>query len=142
MLISLRKSNKRPEMEFLIPSLALLLAAVAFAFFIMPKFAPVTLIMTSAAVLAVAIYMHWSQFGVAEYERATWYYKLKDYGSYIMVGVVLLGAYGFYAMNNWGGESSLPSITTPTVGGGMGAIAKTVSSRIDQLMRKGRISVD
>ena len=86
-----------------------------------------------------------TQFGVSEYERATWIYKIKDYSSYILIGLVLLGAYGFYAMNNWNSTPVvpvMPPIANPIVGGGMGQIAKTVSSRIGQLIKKGRISLD
>jgi hypothetical protein len=134
-------------MEIFIPSLALLLFAVAIAYFILPKFAPQILLTSSAFGLAAAIIMHWKQFGVSEYERATWVYKIKDYSSYILIGVVLIGAYGFYAMNNWSGSSGpmvppMPAITTPTMGGGVDQIAKTVSSRIGQLVKKGRISLD
>jgi hypothetical protein len=132
-------------MEIFIPSLALLLLAVAIAYFILPKFAPQILLSSSAVVLAVAVYMHWKQFGVSEYERATWIYKVKDYGAYIILGLVILGAYGFYAMNNWDSRPAIPAmpaITTPTIGGGMDQIAKTVSSRIGQLVKKGRIALD
>lgn len=129
-------------MELIIPSLALLLLAVAVAFFIIPKFAPATLMMTSAIVLVIAIYMHWSQFGVSQYERATWTNNIKDYGAYIILGIVLLGAYGFYAMNNVSGGSAMPAITSPLSGGGFHVVAKTVSSRLGELMRKGRISLD
>ncbi len=132
-------------MEILMPSLVLLLIAVAVAYFVLPQFAPQVLISSSAIVLAAAVYMHMQQFGVSEYERATWIYKIKDYSSYILVGVVILGAYGFYAMNNWDSRPAIPAmpaIGAPAVGGGMGQIAKTVSSRIGQLMRKGRISLE
>jgi hypothetical protein len=132
-------------MEILIPSLALLLLSVAIAYFILPNFAPQILLSSSAFVLAAAIFMHWKQFGVSEYERATWIYNIKDYSSYILIGIVLLGAYGFYAMNNFSSRPmipAMPAITGPTMGGGMDQIAKTVSSRIGQLIKKGRISLD
>jgi hypothetical protein len=142
-------------MELLIPSLVGLLIAVAFAYFVMPKFAPTILVTASAVVLVAAIYMHAKQFGVSEYERATWIYKIKDYFGYVMFGVVLIGAYGFYAMNNvelpaavknvvpnMPAMPAMPAISVPTVGGGMDTIAKTVSSRIGQLLRKGRITLE
>jgi uncharacterized membrane protein len=139
MWTSLRKSNKAPEMEILIPSLAILLAAVAAGFFLLPKLAPTILMASSAVVLAIAIYMHVKQFGVMEYERSTWQNNLKGYSSYIMYAVILIGAYGFYVMNRSGG-SGMPTITTPTVGGGFDDVMRTAVSRINQLMRKGRIS--
>jgi hypothetical protein len=132
-------------MELLIPSLAFLLAAVAIAFFVLPKFAPATLVVGSAVVLALAAYEHWKKFGVAEYERATWLKNARHYGGWIMVVVILLGAYGFYAMNNTGGGGaiatpSLPPVSTPQLGGDFGDVAKTATSRIRELMRHGRIS--
>jgi uncharacterized membrane protein len=137
-------------MELFIPSLSLLLVAVAVAFYVLPKFAPVILVSGSAVVLAIAIYFHLSKFGVAEYERATWYHNLRKYVAYVMIGAILLGAYGFYAMNNAGSSSPMPAITTPampaigmpTVGGGFDSVMRTASSRIGELMRKGRISTD
>lgn len=132
-------------MELLIPSLAFLLAAVAIAFFVLPKFAPATLVLGSAIVLALAGYEHWKKFGVSEYERATWLKNARQYGGWIMVVVILLGAYGFYAMNNAGGGGAVatpafPPVSTPQLGGDLGDVAKTATSRIRELMRHGRIS--
>ncbi len=130
-------------MELLIPSLAFVLAAVAIAFFVLPKFAPATLVVGSAVVLALAVYEHVKKFGVAEYERATWLKNLRHYGGWIMVVVILLGAYGFYAMNNTGSGMStpaLPAMAAPQLGGDFSDVAKTATSRIRELMRHGRIS--
>jgi hypothetical protein len=141
-------------MELMIPSLMALLIAVAIAYFVMPKFAPSVLVTSSMIVLGLALFTHMKQFGVSEYERATWIYKIKDYGSYIMIGVVLLGTYGFYAMNNMElpgpvknilpsmSSPSMPALSFPMSGGGMDTVAKTVTSRIGQLLKKGRISFD
>lgn len=137
-------------MELFILSLTFLLTAVAVAFYVLPKFAPVILVSGSAIVLAIALYFHLSKFGVSEYERGTWYHNLRKYVSYVMIAAVMLGAYGFYAMNNAGSSSPIPSITTPampaismpTVGGGLDSVMRTASSRIGELMRKGRISTD
>lgn len=137
-------------MELLIPSLALILLAVAVAFFVMPSIAPAILITGSVITLVAAVYLHMSQFGVMEYERSTWQYNLRKYSSYVMVGAIILGAYGFYAMNQSGGDSILPSVTSPSlptlampaVGGGMDTVYRTASSRLHELLRKGRISLD
>jgi uncharacterized membrane protein len=137
----LRKSNKAPEMEILIPSLALLLAAVAFAFFVIPRLAPTVLIGTSSIVLAVAIYMHMKRFGVMEYERSTWQNSLRAYSSYVIFGLIILGAVGFLAVNTKNAiVPSLPAMTTPSIGGGFDDVIGTAVSRINQLMRKGRIT--
>jgi hypothetical protein len=137
-------------MELLIPSLVLVLLAVALAFFVLPSLAPTVLITGSVITLVIAIYLHISQFGVMEYERATWQYNLRKYSSYVIVGAIILGAYGFYAMNNMeaGGlfgsaaTPALPAVGMPTMGGGLESIARTASSRINELLRKGRITTD
>lgn len=142
-------------MELFLPGLGFILLCVALAYFVMPSIAAPTLITGSAIMLVAALYMHYSQFGRTEYEQSTWQYNLRKYSSYVMVGAILLGAYGFYAMNQQGSDSALPSSITgamtspalptlqaPAIGGGMGAVMKTASSRISELMRRGRISLD
>jgi len=136
-------------MELFIPSLAFLLAAVAVCYFVLPDLAPAFMIGSSILVLVAALYVHWSKFGVMEYERSTWQYKLRQYSAYIMIVAILLGAYGFYAMNNGSfGESSYasPSVgafVAPAMGGGgFGTITSTAHSRIRELMRRGRISLE
>jgi hypothetical protein len=85
-----------------------------------------------------------------EYERSTWQYNLRKYSSYVMIGAIILGAYGFYAMNQSGSDSILPSVTSPAlpaiampaVGGGVDTMFRTASSRITELLRKGRITLN
>lgn len=144
-------------MQLLIPSLIALLIGVAISFFVLPNIAPVMLVSGGAVALLGALYVHWSKFGTMEYERATWQYNLRKYSSYVMIAGILLGAYGFYAMNQAGSSyesvipsvitsnvtsPALPSLTMPAMGGGMGSVIKTVSSRINDLVRRGRISSD
>lgn len=119
------------------PSLAMLLAAVAVAFFVIPRLAPAVLMTTSAIVLAIAIYMHISQFGVMEYERSTWQNNFKTYTSLIMVALVIFAGLGYYFMN---GSPAPTSFTGPISGGGFDHVIGTAVSRINQLMRKGRIT--
>jgi hypothetical protein len=142
-------------MQLFIPSLVALLLGVAIAFFVVPNIAPVMLVGGGAVALLGALYVHWSKFGTMEYERATWQYNLRKYASYIMIAGILLGAYGFYAMNQAGTGSeivpsaiaanatpALPAVTMPAIGGGMGSVMRTAVSRIGELMRRGRISTD
>jgi len=140
-------------MQLLMPSLAMLLIGVAVTFFILPNFAPIILVAGGAAVMVIAMYINWYQFGAMEYERATWMYNLRKYSSYVLIAGILLGAYGFYAMNKVGeaapmsivapmASPALPAMTLPTVGGGMRSMMDTASSRIQELLRKGRISLD
>jgi uncharacterized membrane protein len=135
-------------MELLIPSLVALLVAIAVAYFVLPMIAPSILIGGSGVLLAVAVYLHYKQFGVVEYERSTWQNNLKAFGSWIMLGAVLLGAYGFYAMNTGamgGGEAApvlgneMPALSLPQTGGGFRNVFNTASGRINSLMRHGRI---
>lgn len=135
-------------MEILVPGLmTAVLLGVAIAFFVLPTFAPIVLVAGSGVVLAIALYIHYRQFGVMEYERATWMYNLRKYASYIMIAVTLLVAYGFYAINNGMGDSSvaspaMPAIGLPTTsGGGFRTVGNTVASRLGELFRKGRISL-
>lgn len=129
--------------------LVFLLAAVSITFFVLPNLAPTVMIGVGVVLLAVAAYKHWTTFGVAEYERATWQYNLRQYGSYLLMGAVLLGAYGFYAMNQSSGGGVAPMITTSSestlpvlAGGGFGSVMKTATSRIQELMRRGRITTN
>lgn len=132
-------------MELFIPSLLFLLVGVAIAYFIIPTIAPTMLISGSVIVLIAALYIHYSRFGVMEYERATWQHNLKKYANWVVVAAILLGAYGFYAMNqtsSFATSPALPEITMPTMsGGGYNALLKSASSRVNELLRKGRISV-
>jgi hypothetical protein len=136
-------------MELLFPSLAALLLAVAVAYFALPNFAAPILIGAGIVLLLVAEYIHWNQFGVSEYQRSTWQYNLRRYGSYVLIAVILLGAYGFYAMNQGAGGSytaplatpAMPAIAAPAIGGGLASVANTAASRIRDLMRKGRLEL-
>lgn len=135
---------RNQNMELLIPGLVSLLFAVAIAFYVMPTMGPPMLVAVGLGLLIVAEYVHWSQFGVAEYEKSTWQNNLRRYGSLIVLAVVLLAAYGFYTINQGGSSGlvpsvatpALPEITAPTVGGSVASMAKTVSSRIRELMRQ------
>jgi len=110
----------------------------------MPKMGAPTLVVVGLVLLVVAEYVHWSQFGVSEYERSTWQNNLRRYGSLIILAVVLLAAYAFYTVNQGGSSGmapsvaspALPEVVTPVVGGSMASMAKTVSSRIRELMRQ------
>jgi hypothetical protein len=148
-------------MELVVPSLVVLLVGIAIAFFVIPRLAPTILIGGSAVVLALAIYLHYSRFGRMEYEQSTWQYNLKQFGSWIMVGAVLIGAYGFYAMNSGQfasmapaisgvltpaapaapANNAMPPLTLPQAGGGFRMIARTVASRLNSLMKNGRINL-
>lgn len=126
-------------MELLIPGLAFLLFGVAIAFFVIPTIAPAMLASGAGVAIAIAVYLHYVKFGNEEYNRSTWQNNLKTYARGIIILMVLFGAYMFYAMN-FGGP--MPPIAMPKSGGGLDAVVDTVTSRINELLRKGRISLD
>jgi len=146
-------------MELFVPSLVFLLAGVAIAYFVIPTLAPTLLIAGSAVVLAAALYLHYSRFGAMEYEASTWQYNFKKYANWVIMAAILLGAYGFYTMNAGTAQAMLPApvaeavtnnfsspafpalSTPPMMGGGLSAVFKTASSRLGELMRKGRINL-
>ena len=132
-------------MELFLPSLVFLLAGAAIAFFVLPSIAPVMLVGGSAVVLAGALYLHYSRFGRMEYEQATWQNNLRAYSSWIILGAVLLAAYGFYAMSAGGappppvgmdfGGSNTTSTGLPIMtGGGFGRVFKHAASRISEII--------
>lgn len=146
-------------MELVVPSLVALLLGIAITFFVLPRLAPTILITGSAVVLGAALYLHYSRFGRMEYDQSTWQNNLKQFGSWIMVGAVLLGAYGFYAMNsgqlagitpailspsassNTAMGAEMPAFALPQAGGGFKIIARTAASRINSLLSSGRINM-
>jgi hypothetical protein len=134
-------------MELLIPSLVAMLLAVGASFFIYTYAAPTVLIVVGSFVLAMAIYSHFKRFGITEYERATWYKNLGDYSAFIVFGIILFSGYYMYA-SGFGSSTSngagyMRPISMPSsIGGGMGTVVKTVHSRLSELMRKGRITVN
>ena len=121
-------------MELLIPSLAMLLFGVAIAFFVVPTVAPDMLVAGSIIVIILAAYLHMTKFGNEEYDRSTWQNNLRNYARWVIIIVVIFAAYSFYAGN-------MGSVSTMR-GGNMDSVFKTVASRIGELMRKGRISLD
>jgi hypothetical protein len=126
-------------MELLIPGLAFLLIGVAIAFFVVPKIAPAMLLTGSAAAIVLSLYLHINKFGNEEYNRSTWQNNFKLYARMAIIGAVIFGAYIFYAMNT---GAPMPPISMPKVGGGDFSILDTVSSRVGELLKKGRISLD
>lgn len=126
--------------------LVFILAAVMICYFVLPNMAPPVIIGAGIILLIITAYKHWTTFGTMEYERATWQYNLRQYGSYVIMGMVLLGAYGFYAMNDTSGGAASSNVsalpTSSMIGGGFGTVIKTASSRITELMRRGRITLN
>ena len=92
-------------MESLHSTFLLFVAAIAalLTYLIVPRVPAAMLGMIAAVGLAIGVWWHWTQFAV-EYRTSTWQEQLQYYASYVMVLVVLLASYAFYAFT-WGGAS-------------------------------------
>jgi len=133
-------------MEIFVPGLlAAVLLGVAICYFVLPQLAPAILVTGSMIALALVAYVHYSKFGVSEYERSSWQNNLRIYVKYTFVITVFVIIYGFYAMNSSSGGrfsgGGMDEIAMPRSGGGLDAVYKTASSRMRELLLKGRISL-
>lgn len=83
--------------SLLTPFLLFIVAAMALVTYaIVPSISRTAIATGAAILLAIMIWWHWTQFSV-EYRTSTWQEHLRNYASYIMVFVVILASYGFYA---------------------------------------------
>ena len=92
-------------MDTLLTLIMLLVAATAVfvAYVVIPR-APVVVLAAGAAIaLAGGVWWHWMQFSV-DYRTSTWQEQLRNYASYVMVGVVILLSYAFYVFRSSGGS--------------------------------------
>lgn len=123
---------------------ALCIIAVLVSVFVIPTLAPPTFLAAAITMLVIAAYIHRSQFGVEEYERNTMKYTLRSAASAIVIIVAILGIVGFYYFsqhNSYIAGPALPSISLPTVGGGLNSVAKNAVSRVKELMRTGNLDM-
>jgi hypothetical protein len=136
----------------LVPGLVLILLAVALSFFALPMLAPAVLLGGTCTLLAIALYIHWSKFGRDEYKSSALWYNAKDYLPLIMIAVIIIGCALYWAMNKaassgaspallggYFGPSNMSEISMPAFGGGLMDIAMTAGSRIQSLLKKGRL---
>ena len=92
--------------SILTPFLLFLAAIVALlTYMFIPSIPNIALTTGAAILLAAGIWWHWTQFGW-EYRTSTWQEQLRNYASYVMVFVVILGSYGFYVFA-WKNDSGL-----------------------------------
>lgn len=95
-------------------------AIMALLTYIVVPFTPITVLMIAAAAgLVGGLWWHWTQFSV-DYRTSTWQEQLRNYASYVMVGVVIAVSYTFYVFG-WGGVSgyvtgAVSDIRSATVG--------------------------
>ena len=136
----------------LIPALAIVMFCVAICFFVIPALAPGVLLLGSAAVFVVTVYIHWTQFGRDEYERATWMWNIKDYAPLVLLAMVLVACVVFYyiiqnqrqaqTLMSGGGMSEMPPLTMPQMGGGFEEIMMRAGSRINTLLKNGKLNLN
>jgi len=86
-------------MNLLIPGLGLTLLLVAMSFSFAAKLAPILLLLASSILLFYAYNLHRTQFA-NDYKNSTWQKGLKSFGPLIMIGVVIMLAYGYFAMTS------------------------------------------
>jgi uncharacterized membrane protein (DUF4010 family) len=123
---------------------ALCIIAVIVSATVFPTLAPPTFLAATVAMLVIAFWIHRGQFGVEEYERNTMKYTLRNSASLIVFILAVLGIVGFYYFsqhNSYNPGPALPSISVPTVGGGLNNVAKNAVSRVKELMRTGSIDM-
>jgi hypothetical protein len=77
-------------MELFIPGLATLLIMGLITFLIVPRLGAPILAVLSILILIYAVYNHIQLFSY-EYKYSTWQDRLKEYASFIIVGVLILG---------------------------------------------------
>jgi hypothetical protein len=129
--------------------------AVFIALFVIPSMAPVVFLVACVGLLALAIWLHASEFGREEYRANTLLYTIKNSSSFIVGSLVVLGIVGFYyfnkynqiqqpnyssvssvnSMNSMSPMTPMPPITAPTmIGGGFKSVAKNAISRIQHML--------
>jgi len=126
--------------------------AVFIALFVIPSMAPVVFLVACVGLLALAIWLHASEFGRQEYRTNSLMYTLKNSTSFIVGSLVIVGIVGFYyfnkyneiqqpnyssapSVNSMSPMSPMPPITSPTmIGGGFKSVAKNAISRIQHML--------
>ena len=66
------------------------------AYAVIPRVSTTALMTLSTVALAAGIWWHWTQFAV-DYKTSTWQESLRNYASYVMVGLVIIVSYAVYA---------------------------------------------
>jgi ABC-type transport system involved in multi-copper enzyme maturation permease subunit len=90
-------------MDSILSTFLLFIAALTalITYFILPRVPVVALAAAASVALAGGVWWHWAQFSI-EYRTSTWQEHLRNYASYVLIFVVILLSYGFYALANSG----------------------------------------
>lgn len=122
----------------------LCIVAVIVSTVVFPALAPPTFLIACCVMLAVALWINRSEFGVDQYERNTLKYTLRNSASAVVFLMAVFGIVGFwyFSQNNSGFAGPAPSLPSmPTVGGGLTSVAKNAVSRIKEVMRTGTLNI-
>jgi len=98
----LRKSNEvteRMNLSLLIPGLCSVLLLTAFSFMFAASLAPIILLVTSKILLLITYSDHRNQFQ-SDYRNSTWQQILQPSAPFVLIGVVIILAAGFYIMDS------------------------------------------
>lgn len=100
-------------MELFLPGIATLLIAGLIVFLILPRMGAPILAGLSLVLLVLAIRNHMALFS-SEYRLSTWQDRFKEYGSFIIVGALIVGIL-FYMLFLFStrGASALPASVVP-----------------------------
>lgn len=100
-------------MELFLPSIAALLIAGIIVFLVLPRLGAPILAVLSLVLLAYAVNNHMQLFS-SEYRYSTWQEQFKQYGPFILIGVLILLSLGFISYLFMGsGASALPATNLP-----------------------------
>ena len=100
-------------MELFLPSIAALLIAGLIIFLVLPRLGAPILAVLSIVLLVYAVNNHIQLFS-SEYRYSTWQEQFKQYGPFILIGVLILVSLGFISYLFMGsGPSALPATNLP-----------------------------
>lgn len=124
-------------MELFLPGIATLLIIGLIVFLILPRLGAPVLATLSIVLLAYGVYNHIKLFS-SEYRYSTWQDRLKDYSSFVIIGVLILSILMYLGyLFGTQGASALPVSNVPVanateavnaVNGVVNTITNTVSN--------------
>lgn len=102
-------------MELFLPSILIVILALALIFGVFPKVGPMMLAVLATVALVYAVQQHMSMFK-QDYSTMTWTTSAKTAAPYVLVGVVILFSIGYLLYLTGAGKRSVlpsPPITIP-----------------------------
>jgi hypothetical protein len=118
-------------MELFLPSIAALLIAALIVFLVLPRLGAPILAILSIVLLAYAVNNHIQLFS-SEYRYSTWQERLKGYGPFVLIGVLILLSIGFISYLFMGsGASALPASNVPVNNAAVNAINSAANQAVN-----------